>query len=96
MTYTLGNLCNTLSCLNSCTERLYTCSACSIFSPKKLSSEYIRRMLKKYPFEMAHNYPISSEEMRGIYANIRKLSLDKTMRIKGLSSLRADSRTDRC
>ncbi len=50
----------------------------------------ISRMLKKYPFEMAHNYPISSEEMRGIYANIKKLSLDKTMRIKGLSSLRAD------
>ena len=50
----------------------------------------ISRMLKKYPLDMAHNYVISATELQGIYANIKKLSLDKTMKIKGLSSLRAD------
>ena len=50
----------------------------------------ISSMLKKYPLDMAHNYVISATELQGIYANIKKLSLDKTMKIKGLSSLRAD------
>lgn len=50
----------------------------------------ISRMLKKYPFDMAHNYVIPATELQGIYSNIKKLSLDKTMKIRGLSSLRAD------
>lgn len=50
----------------------------------------ISRSLKKYPFEMAHNYCISSEELHGIYSNIKDMPLEKMMKIKGLSSLRAD------
>ena len=50
----------------------------------------ISRMLKKYPLSMAHNYVITTQELNGIYSNIRALDLDKTMKIKGLSSVRAD------
>ncbi|MEG1394950.1 MAG: Ppx/GppA phosphatase family protein [Clostridia bacterium] len=50
----------------------------------------ISRMLKKYPMDMSHNYVIPQTEFRGIYSNIRGLALDKTMKIKGLSSVRAD------
>lgn len=50
----------------------------------------ISRMLKKYPLDMAHNYVVPNVEYAGIYNNIRSLDLDKTMKIKGLSSVRAD------
>lgn len=50
----------------------------------------ISRMLKKYPLSMAHNYVVSKSEFSSIYGNIRSLELDKTMKIKGLSSVRAD------
>lgn len=50
----------------------------------------ISRKVKKYPLEMAHNYIISSEEFHSIYDMIKVLDLDKKMKIKGLSSGRAD------
>ncbi|MCQ2409497.1 MAG: Ppx/GppA family phosphatase [Clostridia bacterium] len=50
----------------------------------------ISRMIRKYPVNMAHNYELSMSEFDNIYSNIRKLDLDSTMRIKGLSSGRAD------
>lgn len=50
----------------------------------------ISRMLKKYPLSMAHNYVVGNQEFNGIYGNIKNLDLDKTMKIKGLSSVRAD------
>lgn len=50
----------------------------------------ISRMIRKYPVNMAHNYELSMGEFDNIYSNIRKLDLDSTMRIKGLSSGRAD------
>lgn len=50
----------------------------------------ISRMLKKYPLSMAHNYVVGKNEFNSIYTNIRSLELDKTMKIKGLSSVRAD------
>lgn len=50
----------------------------------------ISRMLKKYPLSMAHNYVVSKSEFSSLYSNIRSLELDKTMKIKGLSSVRAD------
>ena len=50
----------------------------------------ISRMLKKYPLSMAHNYVVSNKEFNGIYGNIKNLDLDKTMKIKGLASVRAD------
>lgn len=50
----------------------------------------ITRMLKKYPLSMAHNYEVTLKEFSGVYGNIRNLELDSTMKIKGLSSVRAD------
>ncbi len=50
----------------------------------------ISRMLKKYPLSMAHNYVVGNTEFDSLYNNIRMLDLDKTMKIKGLSSVRAD------
>lgn len=50
----------------------------------------ISRMLKKYPLDMTHNYVVGNNEFTSIYNNIRPLDLDKTMKIRGLSSVRAD------
>lgn len=50
----------------------------------------ISRMIKKYPFNMTHNYEIPVAEVSQIYNTIRTLDLDSTMKIKGLSSGRAD------
>lgn len=50
----------------------------------------ISRMIKKYPLDMAHNYSLSYKEFETIYDTIKTLDLDKTMKIKGLSSGRAD------
>ena len=50
----------------------------------------ISRKLKKYPLDMAHNYHISFNEMETIYDTIKPLEPEKLMRIKGLSSARAD------
>lgn len=50
----------------------------------------ISRMLRKYPLDMAHNYCVSKKDFDSIYNNIKTLDLDKTMKIKGLSSVRAD------
>ncbi len=50
----------------------------------------ISRMIKKYPFNMTHNYELGVNEFDNIYNTIKKLDLDSTMKIKGLSSGRAD------
>ncbi len=50
----------------------------------------ISRMIKKYPFDMTHSYEIPAIEFDQIYSTIRTLDLDSTMKIKGLSSGRAD------
>jgi exopolyphosphatase/guanosine-5'-triphosphate,3'-diphosphate pyrophosphatase len=50
----------------------------------------ISRLIRKYPFNMTHNYELSTAEFNTIYSTIRKLDLDSTMKIKGLSSGRAD------
>ncbi len=50
----------------------------------------ISRMIRKYPFNMTHNYEVPVSEFDNIYSTIRKLDLDSTMKIKGLSSGRAD------
>jgi exopolyphosphatase/guanosine-5'-triphosphate,3'-diphosphate pyrophosphatase len=50
----------------------------------------ISRKIKKYPLDMAHNYRIPFDEFETIYDTIKPLDLDKTARIKGLSSARAD------
>lgn len=50
----------------------------------------ISRLIKKYPFNMTHNYEVPTMEFEQIYKTIRSLDLDSTMKIKGLSSGRAD------
>ncbi|MEG1528988.1 MAG: Ppx/GppA phosphatase family protein [Clostridia bacterium] len=50
----------------------------------------ISRMIRKYPFNMTHNYEVPMAEFDNIYNTIKKLDLDSTMKIKGLSSGRAD------
>jgi exopolyphosphatase/guanosine-5'-triphosphate,3'-diphosphate pyrophosphatase len=50
----------------------------------------ISRRMKKYPLDMAHNYTVPFEEFDTIYDTIKPLELEKVMRIKGLSSARAD------
>lgn len=50
----------------------------------------ISRMIKKYPLDMAHNYNLNLKEFKTIYDTIKTLDIDKTMKIRGLSSARAD------
>ena len=50
----------------------------------------ISRRMKHYPLDKAHNYVVSLQEFTSIYNMIKVLSLDRTMKIKGLSSGRAD------
>ena len=50
----------------------------------------ISRRLKKYPLNMAHGYVVDTGEFKTIYDTIKTLPLDKTMKIKGLSTFRAD------
>lgn len=50
----------------------------------------ISRNIKKYPLDMMHNYHLSTEEFNQIYNTIKTLDLDRTQKIKGLSSGRAD------
>ncbi|MDR0696015.1 MAG: Ppx/GppA family phosphatase [Christensenellaceae bacterium] len=50
----------------------------------------ISRRLKKYPLDMAHNYIVPFEEFDTIYDTIKPLETEKIMKIKGLSSARAD------
>ena len=50
----------------------------------------ISRMIKKYPFAQTHNYEVPIREFDVLYEQIKKLDLNSTMKIKGLSSGRAD------
>ncbi|MDR3216983.1 MAG: Ppx/GppA family phosphatase [Clostridiaceae bacterium] len=51
----------------------------------------ISKMYRRYPFDMSHNYVVPEDEFKtGIYDTIKTYDLDKTMKIKGLSSGRAD------
>ncbi len=50
----------------------------------------ISRRLRRYPLNMAHNYHIPYSEIKTIYNTIKPLEPDKMLRIKGLSSTRAD------
>jgi exopolyphosphatase/guanosine-5'-triphosphate,3'-diphosphate pyrophosphatase len=51
----------------------------------------ISKMYRRYPFDMSHNYVVPVTEFReGIYDLIKTYDFDKTTKIKGLSSGRAD------
>ena len=50
----------------------------------------ISRLLTKYPLDVAHNYHIRSDAFETICSTVKAMDLDSTMKIKGLSSGRAD------
>ena len=50
----------------------------------------ISRRMKKYPLDMAHNYPVSREDFDKIYDTLKVMDTERRMKIKGLSSGRAD------
>lgn len=57
----------------------------SFYSAGKLS-----RKLKRYPYEKEHNYVMSQEDYTKVYDFIKSLDIDKTKRLKGISSDRSD------
>lgn len=51
----------------------------------------ISRIIKKYPFDMMHNYQLPVEEFNQMYNTIKELPTETVARIKGLSSGRGDT-----
>lgn len=50
----------------------------------------IARKATKYPLEIENNYVLSTENFKNVYGLIESLGLDKTKKIKGISSESAD------
>ncbi len=50
----------------------------------------ISARVKRYPLDMVHNYRLEKNDFVSIYDMIKGLELDKKMRIKGMSTGRAD------
>lgn len=50
----------------------------------------LSRKSSRYPIDVAHNYPISTDNFSGIYNLIRGLDIDKAKKLKGISEKRAD------
>ena len=50
----------------------------------------ISRMMTKYPLDVAHNYRIGVKNFENIFNTVKALDLTSTMKIRGLSSERAD------
>lgn len=50
----------------------------------------ISRKIRNYPLTITQNYVADKNNFLTLYSHIRKLELDSTMKIKGLSSARAD------
>ena len=50
----------------------------------------ISRRMRKYPLDMAHNYVVPRAEFNQIYETLKVMDTEKRMKIKGLSSGRAD------
>lgn len=50
----------------------------------------ISRRFRRYPLDMAHNYHIPMEEFENIYNTLKGVDITKPVKIKGLSSARAD------
>lgn len=48
------------------------------------------RRKKKYSLELAHNYHMTTDEVKSVYNGVMKMDLDSRMKIKGLSNERAD------
>ena len=50
----------------------------------------LSRKMKKYPIDLAHNYPMTKADFDAVYDLIKVLDIDKTKKIKGIASDRAD------
>lgn len=50
----------------------------------------IVKRIKRYPLEMIHNYPVSSEDVDSVYDMVKSLPAEKRAKIKGLSADRSD------
>lgn len=50
----------------------------------------ISRKLRKYPVDLPHNYCMKDVEFNSVFEFVKTLDIDKTKRIKGLSSERSD------
>lgn len=50
----------------------------------------LARKATHYPLELENNYVVSSQTMSSVYDFVLNLDLDKTMKLKGISSERAD------
>lgn len=50
----------------------------------------INRKFKRYPLDMVHNYHISMDDFNDIYNSLKGVDITKPVRIKGLSSARAE------
>ncbi len=48
------------------------------------------KIMKKYPLKAIHNYVVGEEDFNHVYDLLKSLDLDRTKKIKGLSSGRAD------
>lgn len=55
-----------------------------------LSLGKLSRKLKKYPYEKEHNYILSRQDFYDVYDFVKVLDINKTKKIKGISSDRAD------
>lgn len=55
-----------------------------------LSVGKLSRKLKKYPYEKEHNYVLTKQDFYDVYDFVKVLDIDKTKKIKGISSDRAD------
>ena len=55
-----------------------------------LSLAKLSKKLKKYPYAKDHAYQLSAEDFTKVYDFIKTLDIDKTKKLKGISSQRAD------
>lgn len=55
-----------------------------------LNAGKLSRKLRKYPVDIAHNYSMTNSQFDDIFKLIKTLDIDKTKKVKGISSERAD------
>lgn len=55
-----------------------------------LSIAKLGRKLKHYPYNKDHSYQFSAEELGEVYDFVKTLDIDKTKKLKGISTQRAD------
>lgn len=55
-----------------------------------ISISKLSRKLKHYPYNKDHGYQFTKEDLDAVYNFVRSLDIDKTKKLKGISSERAD------